>query len=95
MIIIINLIYYKSYELPVLAKWMLHLVTRNQMQPVMIIVIFVAQQRFSGCADGMSSEFFVGGVDDAHEDLHWRIVRDIGNDDHTTQTKHQVALKSM
>ena len=51
--------------------------------------------RFSGCADGMSSEFFVGGVDEAHEDPHWRIVRDIGNDDHTTQTKHQVALKSM
>ena len=62
------------------------LVARNQMQPVVMNVIFAAQQRFSGCADGMSSEFFVGGVDEAHEDLHWRLVRDIGNDDQTTQT---------
>ena len=71
------------------------LVARNQMQPVMMNVIFAAQQRFSGCADGMSCECFDGGEDEAHEDLHWRIVRDIGNDDHTTQTTHQVALKSM
>ena len=62
---------------------------------VMLYVLFDAHQNFSGCADGMSSEFFVGGVDEAHEDLHWRIARDIGNDDHTTQTTHQVALKSM
>ena len=65
------------------------------MQPVVMNVIFAAQQRFSGCADGMSCECFDGGEDEAHEDLHWRIVRDIGNDDHTTQTTHQVALKSM
>ena len=71
------------------------MVARNQMQPLMMNVIFAAQQKFSGCADGMSCECFDGGEDEAHEDLHWRIVRDIGNDDHTTQTTHQVALKSM
>ena len=67
----------------------------NQMQPVVMNVIFDAQQRFSGCADSMSCECFDGDEDEAHEDLHWRIVRDIGNDDQTTQTEHQVALKSM
>ena len=50
------------------------MVARNQMQPVMMNVIFAAQQRFSGCADGMSSEFFDGGEAEALEDLHWRIV---------------------
>ena len=62
---------------------------------VMLYVLFDAHQNFSGCPAVASNECFDGGEDEAHEDLHWRIVRDIGNDDHTTQTTHQVALKSM
>ena len=41
----------------------------NQTRSVVMNVIFDAQQRFSGCAAGMSRECFDSGEDETHETI--------------------------